>query len=675
MELYTPADGETVIYVDNAGSDAGDGSPKKPFKTIPAAYREAVNRINAGSAGHTVIYLRKGTYVLSEELTLNGNDIKVTGNHSITFRGNENLAEGATITSAVSIDGSLFQPVEGKSYYQYHLPEDAKKQTGTFPAFRDLCLDGTLLRLASTTDEYKLPYDTVTAKYILPEIQEHYTDSDHIILVHPCLLSEVATDEEGYIVNEWKQRCNLEFWVKVEWQVHCIRGVRIGNRSPYFSDPETGIAYMELEILESDWNFFKGHYCSNLQRRNYWLANQLAFLDEPGEFYYDRISGTIYVYPTDGKMENHTVSYPRLERLFYLKNAYNISFASLNITGVTCNFVTNYGFVSGQAGHIKTLVAGKAVGFLPYGAVYGEDVDNIRFRNCYFHDVGDDAVNFRGGVSNINVTGCNFENIGGSALRFGFNVPTFDDKIYNRNISVTDNEFHNLATVFPSSAGIMVASVRDLTISKNSFVNTAYSAISVGWSWTDIYEKDPLQYDTDSFVNVKNATISYNYIENFMYGMRDGGSIYTLGGNATKHVKKPLNFIYNNYMIVGRTCGDAYRGYRTIYHDLGSSHWYDHDNVILAREDVPPRDAFIIGGTANCTIENTYIVNYSLDTPKSVYDGTVEKPLPNIREINTVRNITSDDLPKEVVAIYDSCGCTADIRLPVGEYPADPKDD
>ena len=607
----TEQENSMILYV-TPNAVGGNGSETAPFGTIKEAYTAAVDLINEKSATDITIRLAAGKHVLTEELFLSGNAITAQ-NYSIRFEGTGDLPEQTEVTSNVDIPGSYFTKVDGKSYYMYQLPETARNANGEFPLFRDLYVNDEALPLASTErEQFTMYYDTckwAEGFQVDPNARQLFVERDAV--------AGVEVDENYNVVGE------LELWVKTEWQVHALHVEKVlFDEGSHLISEATGTPLVPVVIRESEWSVFKSGYYGDLRNCPYWMANNLRYLSRD-EFYYDHDNGVIYCYPRD-RIEDVTVSYPQAERLFHLEDAKNVSFANMYLHGVTVNIVTTFGYVTGQGGYIKIVdpTTGKRFGFLPYGAIYGKNVDNILIENCNISNVGNDAVNFRGGVSNVTVKDCTMENVGGTAIRFGENTPLYNETIYNRDINITNNFICNTGTVYTSNPGILIASVKNLDITHNHILESCYSGISVGWSWESKW--NDYTADSDDFVNVKNANIAYNYIEDFMTGMADGGAIYTLGGNASERTENYLNAIHDNLVVLKSNVGRYERSYTVFYHDQGSSHWHDYSNMLLIEENmrVPNTTYISYSGITPChrsKTEELYVVGYpKLDlTPES----------------------------------------------------------
>ena len=614
VHIYVTADSVASGYL-------GTGSKSEPFADIQDGFDAAVRAINEGPIFDVIIHLDRGAHVMESELYMNGKEI-LAEDYSITFEGIEdsiNVEDGASVSATVSIPGSYFTEVEGKNYYMYELPDSAKDENGEYPLFRDLYSDGMALALAATEkDRFVMFLDSCkqAGNYGL-------NPDDRLLYVSPAAVAGIEVDEDYNVINK-----DLEFWVKTEWQVHAIHVEQVlFDAKRVYQDPETLEWLVPIRIKKADWDVFapSSGYYATLENRPYWMANDLSYLTED-EFYYDRFNGIIYCNTSD--IEDVTISYPVSERLFHLEDIKNISFENVNMWGTTANIVTTFGFVTGQGGYIKIVdpATGERFGFLPYGAIYGNNVDNISINECIISNVGDDCVNFRGGVSNVSITNCTFENIGGSAIRFGNNTPTYNEEIYNRDIVIRNNYIRGTGQIFPSNAGILVASVLNLDLSYNHILESNYSGISIGWSWSSQATGDPDKYDTPAFVNVKYANVSHNYIEDFMTGMADGGAIYVLGGNATAQYTEYLNTINNNVVVLRSNIAAGATAWTVFYHDQGSSHWDDYDNMLLIEEDMRPvHQAYIsyqtIAHSYNNRTRRLYIVGYVKDMDQTLLDA------------------------------------------------------
>lgn len=617
---------QRVITVNaKKGSDSAIGKDA-PFRTLHAAARYAKTLLSDKEPVHVRIRLAEGTHTLYEPIVFSKKDIYHPASR-LTISGADKSR--TVVTSNVSFEGSAFTKVEGMPYYCYKLRPDERLPDGTFPEFRDFYVNGKRAVLAKSNREANIPFP-------LPYEKERGNEKN---LTYKVYLP-------AWMVEDLNTDCSplTELWIKVEWQIHCIHIVSVNRR-----DRKDG--YIAVKILESEWPLFVRAYCGTLFGRPCWLQNNLSLLTKPNDFYYDSNEGKIYYYPeSEDALQTATASYPLLENLFIFDGVSNVTVEGIGMTGTTSNYVTKEGYITGQCGRIKK----NDLGFLTHAAIACKNTSTVTVEKCAFFELGADALNFSMRTEGLLVSECTFKNIGATAVRVGRPVGAWDDETNaNIDIRIENNLVDGTGLTYTSNVGIFVGVATDVRILHNTILNSCYSAISVGWSWAIA------TWPFGENLNLANVEIAYNYIENFMFGMKDGGAIYTLGGNAYKEYTEFLNKIHHNYMVTTALAGQADVGYRPLYHDQGSSHWHDYDNVIIACKGNPPSTAFVIGGSVNCLIERLYIVDYPYETPKSIHGPDGEAGVYNIVARDIFRDVRSDELPEEAKEIIRSAGCDA----------------
>ncbi len=600
----------TKVYVDPEVAVSGDGlTAETAVKTVKEGYEKAVALINAAEVPTRVmIELAPGKHHLSEKINIKGNEIQTDLAYSIIFAGSK-TEEKSVITSCHDIDAAEFKKTDGARYYQYQFPETVKVG-GAYPRFRDLYIDNQPATLATSQGLFYMLLDSCNRAE-----ENGLNADDRLLYVSPDALGAVEVDANGNVIG------TLEFWVQTDWQVHCVRIEHIdyGRQTDMVQNGQELIA---IRVRKDDWNVFKPAYYSTLAGCRYWFQNNKAYVDEKGEFWYDDQTGTIYMIPFAALNDTDAVSYPTCERLFHLDSAKNITFQNLDICGTTVNYVTEYGFISGQGGRIKREWINPDTGakekdfWLPYGAIYAKNASDIRIQDCSIYNVGGDAVNFRGAVDRVRIYGSSFENVGSCGIRLGVNKVDFTKAQHNENIIIRENYLQNIATNFNSSPSILVSSVRNMDITHNTILDSAYTAISVGWRWG--------RYTN---TNIENTHIEYNYIENFLTKTQDGGAIYTLGGNAPLVEDRVaeidyLNTMSHNYVVLTPETGNGSGHFTVFYHDQGSSHWLAEQNILIAGPDAQGTDHSYVAyqSIAPCTYNNKHT--------GMIFVGTQKEALP-----------------------------------------------
>lgn len=599
------------------------------YKEASSAFDAAKSALASKERTDVVILADGGEFTIHQMICLSGKDV---GHPDSTLTVKAATGEKPTFTGLRSFSGADFRRVEGTPYFVYRLPDSARDENGAFPIFRDFYVDGRRARLVQMKENSFLPFDHVEQ---LPWDIRRSRPIENKLYLEEKFLKGITLPCDPM----------PELWLRVEWQIHALHILSID-----YSDKKGDC--VAVRFPEEEWKCFSWTYCSRLFGRAYWLCNHLSFLTEENDFYYDRSVGEIYYLPCEGvDLSCAVCGYPTVQNLFTLDGFSHLCFENIRFTGTTSNYVTENGYEGGQCGSQNTMHYTKNAFFITNAAVFGENCTDIRFDGCEFFETGNDAIYFRRRSYEISVTGCRFERIGAAAFRIGSPLLAWDDEYDAAEYLTFDNNYVNEAGLtYTSSAAVMITHALHVSICHNTLKNTCYSAVSVGWSWA---------LSNKPFEETKNlgfVEIAYNYVDNFMYCMRDGGAIYTLGGNAWKAERRRLNCIHHNYIVVGETSGEAMNGYRTIYHDNGSSHWHDYDNVILAREDNPPRDAFVIGGSMYDLVERTYILDYSLPTPRTVHRPDGEGNTMEVEELDTDRSVKTSALPEKVICIIEQTG-------------------
>ncbi|MDD5603494.1 MAG: hypothetical protein PHG48_05335, partial [Eubacteriales bacterium] len=274
-----------TIYVSPDGNDEkGNGSLKKPYLSLSKAMGE-VGRLSmelsqalpslapgpsdvsgnsaddASAADEIIISLRGGVHSLTHRLILKPEDL---GGFKITFKNYKD--EHPIISSNVTITG--FSPYRD-GIFKASLQQG---ENGEYPKFRDLYIDGKRAVLARTgsRDEYMFfpkTYDR-EGMYVNPGILENIPQDD----LRP-----------------------LELCFNVEWM---SRRFRLAS---YSAQPDGTVQVISDPY---EWGLFdplaEGYPAPPkrpLLNNPYWFENHLSLLDEPGEWFYDSTTGTVYYYP------------------------------------------------------------------------------------------------------------------------------------------------------------------------------------------------------------------------------------------------------------------------------------------------------------------------------------------------------------------------------------------
>ena len=278
----------------------------------------------------------------------------------------------------------------------------------------------------------------------------------------------------------------------------------------------------------------------------YYLANDIAFLDHPGEWYEDVRAGKLYYWPRPGEDMLHAqVRAPALTNLVIIEGTIDRPVTHVQWKGIRFSYATwmrpaEQGHVPLQAGMFlldayklkipgtpdKKGLENQAWIGRPPAAVEVAYANNLVFRQCVFAHLASTGLDLIRGTHNDSITRCTFEDIGGTGFQLGvYSDPAFEthlpyDPADSREVChhewITDNFVHDCTNDDWGCVAISAGYVHDVHIEHNEVSEVSYSGICVGWGWTKT-------------VNcMHNNYIIGNYVHHYAKHMFDVGGIYTL---------------------------------------------------------------------------------------------------------------------------------------------------
>lgn len=540
----------------------GDESKSKSFDTLEEVLPKIKKQIDDSNQHIKVtVALAEGVYPLTKTAELSYAAL-ADKDYELSFVGAG--ADKTVITSELVTNAENWSD-EGGGIYSFTLPDEYLNEDDEYPILRDLYLDGEALEFART--------EMRTFRYDL-----NMSSSESPFLIDSDLLDGISQQEAD----------GLELWVRNFWNMFCfkIRGYGALTRL-------NGEDFYPVAIDESNFQELTAGGTSHAANANemmvedaYWLVNRLEFLTEPNTFVYDRETGTFYVKTDGSDIADHTLTIPLLTQLFSLDNVENLTFDGIGFTGTTANMVTIDGYVRSQAG-----MKWGGGGHIPEAAIHGKDVENVTVQNCAFYQLGYDGISLYGKVEGLTIKNNSFEHIASGAIRLGAaSMESGPYQIYlpgnyTLNALIENNYILYNAEEYWSSAAIQIFFSNNCKILHNTILHTSYSAIHLGWVWAT---------NGSNFLNIYKTEVAYNYIEDFMAKMMDGGAIYCIGGNAGLEIKDYFNFMHDNYAVVTENAGDLAehpdrQGYFFCWYlDNCSSNWKVYNNVIWTLDETHP---------------------------------------------------------------------------------------
>lgn len=348
------------------------------------------------------------------------------------------------------------------------------------------------------------------------------------------------------------------------------------------------------------------------------LFNALEYLDEPGEFYFDRKEQTLYYMPR--KHENLTIAEveaPCIETLVSIggtclkKHASNIKFSGIIFQHSAFQMTE----VAGSYGTGGTQAAATSVKYgdknwhnqmyqstdVPVAAIQINSADRISFEKNIFRLLGSIGINMENDVCDAVVNGNVFQYTGASAINIGhphhvyigkqngeneghgpYNIDNTNDKWDEtveglcKRVSVTNNIMRHNAFEHQSHVVICALFGHNITIAYNDIRYAPYTGISLGWAWEE-FDGTNERSKGKPTLSLRYNSIHHNRIGNVLQTLHDGGGIYLLAAQEpvmNDSVKQTWTEVYGNYLY--DFGGNTRAG---MHPDNGSRFVHFYDNV------------------------------------------------------------------------------------------------
>jgi hypothetical protein len=496
----------SIWVAENGNDTAAIGSESDPFQTIDRAI-EAVSVMD--NFNEINIYLRQGTYFLERTLKLEKESLG-SSSKQINFSSYNN--------EIVSISGGI------------KIPDSLWEQNGNIweADLSTLEIDNTFRQIyVNDVKATRARHDLVLND---PPVDQNTT---YYKIIPESTLSSVERQTDLELVTEYKYRSN-------RIKVNSISG------NILYVNPENGVHTFHEKV-------------ANIL----YIENAREFIDEPGEWYYNKQSEMLYYYPRDGEFtnsDNKQVIVPKLEKLITASDVSNITFRNISFCHSSWNFPNDHGYNSVQASHYSNYADNpneqdKALYVIP-ASVEFINCSNIIIENCTFRNLGMDALSFDRGSKNNQIKSSTFHNISANAIRIGgVGGGSNTAPLSVNNYVVEDNVIFDIGTEFYTCVGIMLGYVSDVSLINNEIFNAPYSGIHMGWGWQ-------WSLNAPESYALGKINITGNNIHDVLQALSDGGAIYNLGYH------EPMSYIQNNSINhimdhgVGPRCG--------IYLDEGS---------------------------------------------------------------------------------------------------------
>lgn len=515
---HTPAQAAGVtLYVSPAGNDAWSGAlaapnagqTDGPFATVAKA--QAAIRAHQAAGGLTApvtVLLRGGVYPQGEPLVFTAED-SGTEAGPITYAAYP--GEQPVISGGVPISG--WQP-DGK-LWKTSVPKTA---AGTTWLFNQLFVNGERRTRA------RIPNKGSFLRTDGPRGRE----SNRSFYFREGDLKEWNHLSEAIVVayHSW------------ETSIHHIRSVDTESCQVILREP-------------APWPMGRWE-----KEQRYYVENVFEGLDEPGEWYLDISTATLYYYPMPGEQPATTVATAPVltSTLVEIKGepAQGKFVDQLHFRGIS--------FQYSNANLRRLRNPGQGEIYQP-GLIQAVGLRQSSFVDCEIAHTAAHGIWFAAGCSDNRLERCHIHDLGGGGVYIGGGWGIQDNTPAGKT-TVDNNFIHDGGYLFHGAHGVWIGKSSYNVVTHNEISNFDYSAISCGWSWG-------FQPTTANHNN-----LDFNYIHHLSNGegLSDMGGIYTLGVSpGTTERNNHIHDVYN-YAPVSHGSG--------IYPDEGSSDILIENNVV-----------------------------------------------------------------------------------------------
>lgn len=508
------------IWVSPTGNDNNKGTREAPFQTIEKAVKQAREwrRLhNPEANGGIYIHLTEGVYFQEKTLFLRPEDSGTAQSPTvIESEGRAVISGGLQVTGwkpLADVDSRLADSVRNKIWIA-----EAPRIGNRHLEFRQMWVNGKKAQRASQF-----------ADGVMERMLNFNPQEQTITIPTPK-------------VKGLEDASSLEMIVHQRWAIAILRVRSMEARGDStivrFHEPESHLEFAHpwpQPVIGGE----KGN-------SSFCLVNDLALLDEPGEWYQEYPSGRIYYYPRENEdMSQATVIASALEKLVMVDGSLerpiqHIQFRNVHFEHAAWNRPSYEGHVTLQGGFRlldayklaipglpeKASLENQAWIARPEAAITVKGSNHIDFDGCVFQHMGATGLDYEWAVSDSKVSSCRFTDIGGSALLIGaFPDGGFETHVPFKpvnmeelcsDIQIQDNLITEVTNEDWGCVGIGAGYVKDITISHNEVSYVNYSGICVGWGWTLLES------------GMRNNRIEANYVHHFAQRLYDAGGLYTL---------------------------------------------------------------------------------------------------------------------------------------------------
>ncbi len=530
------ADAALELFVSTDGNDSNPGTENEPFATIEGA-RNAIRALQTKPSGGIVVYIRGGYYSVTDSIRFTSED-SGTEDCPITYCAYD--GEDVVISGGVTLDKSKFKKVSGAMKNRLR-DKNAQKNV--------LVLD---LREQVITD--------VGVLYEEGQVDgaEIFLNGDRMVLArypnkgqYTCLLGKVRDDgrrddlewnEFGGATSYYSEKDSvIDEWSADAWK----GGFVVGYLSVDYFDNVCKL--MGVDQTEKTFDMGPGGGDYNNYRDCY-FENIYDELDVPGEYYIDRETMLLYVYPTDDFMSSELTVSQCTKTLLVIDSADHLTFKGLHFEATRVNAIE-------ATGNDLTFDGNRITG-IRRDAIHVNG-NRIYIINNYINDMGHCGIVFRGGddrnlipsesyidnntITNFGIYGKTYQaalDIVGNGIVISHNeiayAPHEAIEYSGQNIIFEYNRIHNVCRETSDAGAIYSGKAwyRDSCIIRYNFIYDIHNVISIDSDGTEQGHPHGIYWD-----DAISGQVAYG---NIIFDIRGNG--FHIGGGHN-------NVVYNNIIV------------------------------------------------------------------------------------------------------------------------------
>jgi hypothetical protein len=333
---------------------------------------------------------------------------------------------------------------------------------------------------------------------------------------------------------------------KEKW--HNLKDVEVSVFN-YWIDSRMKISSVNEKTKMVSFDRKSGTYLMSARGRKrgapFWIENVFEELKVPGDWYLDRVSGTLYYLPLPQETLNSAeIVAPNIEQLLLIegKDLDTRPAACIRFQGITFSHThTEYPFEEADKAQAACNVP---------AAISVSHARRIAFDDCSIINVGNYGLEFAESTRDAAVRGSTISDLGAGGIRIWHGCTRTE---------VSDCTVSDGGHIFHRAVGVLIGKSSGNRIVHNHIHTFDYTGVSVGWCWG--YQ------ESGAYGNV----IEYNHIHSIGHGLlSDMGGIYLLGVATGTRLR---------YNLIHDVESRHYGGWG-IYTDEGSSHVLIENNVV-----------------------------------------------------------------------------------------------